>query len=343
MSPLTLRRRPAEAKSDLAELENEPQAHDAPPIATATEQVTTEWSTRAVSAGLLLCLALGPVGAGVGVYALVQSSTGTQPTAAAAADLSEDRARAGEYAQRVVLTWLTTTRDDTSELEAMVKGVQLTSIAEVAFTVRDATVAGIRFTDDVWTVTVAATVTDAREETARRFFQVPVVLSDDTVTALTLPTPVAGASIIAGTSPEYRTRVDTTSPIGQTVVEFLSAYLAQAGDVARYVTPGVELTALTPAPYTAVTLTDLRALGAVDVAESPADGQQLRVLATGSAVVTEDQSSPVTYALTLTARAGRWEITAIDAAPAISTPDATTATDAVPTTGGTTPDPSTTP
>ncbi|ACZ32435.1 hypothetical protein Xcel_3436 (plasmid) [Xylanimonas cellulosilytica DSM 15894] len=333
MSPLSLRRRPVEPEVEL----DEQTAADLPPIATGTHQATSHWSTKAASAGLLTCLVLGPVGAVAGALALTQSAAPTQTSATAITDQSGDRAVVGEYAQRVVLTWLTTTQDNVDALEAMVSDVQTAAIATEPFTVRDVTVAGISEADAVWSVTVAATVTDARKQTARRFYQVPVTFTGGAVTALSLPTPVTGPVAAAGSASEYRAHVDPTSPIGQTVAEFLGAYTAGDGDVSRYVTPGVTLTAITPAPYATVKLVDLRALEEVDAVAAPADGQQLRVLAIASAVVTDTQSSGVSYALTLTARAGRWEITAIDPAPATTAPDATQAPGTAPTGAGTTP------
>jgi len=331
VSPLSLRRRPAES-----ELGEEQTPTDLPPIATGTHQAASAWSTKLASAGLLTCLVLGPVGAVAGALALTQAAAPSAPAPVTTADLSGERSVVGEYAQRVVTTWLTTTSDNADALAAMVADAQLVAAADEPFTVADVTVADIEQHDGVWSVTVAATVTDVRKQTARRFYQVPVTYTAGSVTALTLPTPVAGPSTTTGSASEYRAHVDTASPIGQTVSEFLAAYTAGSGDVARYITPGVALTAITPAPYTAVKLADLRALADVDGAAAPSDGQQLRVLAIATGVVTDTQSSSVSYALTLTARAGRWEITAIDPAPATPTPDATAAAGTAPTEAGTT-------
>jgi len=80
---------------------------------------------------------------------------------------------------------------------------------------------------------------------------------------------------------------------------------------------------------------------------TPADGQRMRVLATAAAEVTDTQSANVTYALTLAARAGRWEITAIDPTPAFTPQapaDQTAGTAPTPTeVGATTTQPGTTP
>jgi hypothetical protein len=80
-------------------------------------------------------------------------------------DDSNEQAMAGEFAQRVVLTWLAATREGPEDLLALVKDAQLAFLPEQPFTATDLTVARIEDADGVWSVTVAATVTDARDET----------------------------------------------------------------------------------------------------------------------------------------------------------------------------------
>ncbi len=289
-------------------------------IATANQQVTASWVTRAVTVALWGCVAMGPL-ALIAAWAAISSSGSPAPTAAAVApDRAEDRAVVGEYAQRVVTTWLTATDDNPDALAAMVVGADLAVLAKVPYVVRDPAVARILEVDDTWSVTVAATVTDARKVTDRRYFQVPVRLDGGVVSALTLPSPVSPPLAGMARSTSYRTQVGADSSAATAVGEFLSAYLAGSGDVSRYLTPGVALTGLTPAPYTGVRLQDVRADADIDLESAPSDGQQLRVLVTASVTSTDDQASSVSYALTLTARAGRWEITAIDPAPAFAPP-----------------------
>lgn len=298
------------------------------PIASGAHQTVSHLAAKVATAGLLTCLVLGPVGAVAGGLALAQPSRSVPVQSAAVADRSNDRAVVGEFAQRVVVTWLTTTSDTPEPLLKLVKAAQVSTLSREPFGVRDPTVARITQSEGTWSVTVAATVTDARRSTVRRFFQVPVRLTTGgSVTALTLPTPVSPSPVEPASSHEYRVQLGPASAQGETVAQFLTAYLAGSGDVSRYLTPGVSLTALTPAAYTAVRLVDLR--GDTDVEDStsaPGDGQRMRVLATATASVTRQQSSSVAYALTLTARAGRWEITAIDPAPAFTAhvPAATT-------------------
>lgn len=312
---------------------------DVPPIATGADQAVSNWSTRLGSGFLVSCLVLSPVGAFAGVLALSQSVGQDALSTVAVVDESDDRAAAGEYAQRVVVTWLSATQESPDALLAMVKDAQLAPLSTEAFSASQPAVAGIENIDGIWSVTVAVTVTDAKDQTARRYYQVPVERADGALSALSLPTPVASPPVAVGSATAYRVHVDPTSPVGQTVGQFISAYLAGSGDVSRYMTPGQAVTPLTPAPYATVDLVDLRGLEEMDPAAEPTDGQQARVLAAATATVTDSQSSLVAYALTLTARAGRWEIAAIDPAPAVSAPGAEPAPGITPDTNSPIPSP----
>lgn len=294
------------------------------PIATAKQQVGSTLATKAATVLLMSCLVAGPVGAVAGGLALLSAASPVAVPSAKVVDLSGERAIAGEFAQRLVTTWLTTARGHEANLTALMPGVSTSTFPQEAFTVSDATVAAIAKVEATWSVTVAAAVTDQRKQTARRFFQVPVMIGPDgSVSALSLPTPVAGPAVTAGSGLNYQVQVPGTGPVAQTISQFLTAYAAGSGDVTRYLTPGVQIRAIDPAPYTAVTVTDLRALtsaAGVDTTGTPTDGTTLRVLVVATGTVSTAQQISASWALSLTARAGRWEITAIDPTPAQPTP-----------------------
>jgi hypothetical protein len=90
--------------------------------------------------------------------------------------------------------------------------------------------------------------------------------------------------------------------------------------VTRYISPGVPIVAVDPAPYKSV---DLRAVTGLSDEAPPSEGEIAHVLAT--AIGTDVAKRPATtqYALTLAARDGRWEVSAIDLAPAVTKPKAT--------------------
>src|SRR5699024_8131997 len=102
------------------------------------------------------------------------------------------------------------------------------------------------------------------------------------------------------------------------VLAFLEASAPGQGGVDRLSSPGVGLHAIDPAPYRDIEITSLRSGsdGDEDGSTEPDDGHKVRVHAFADATVSDEQSVTVSYALTLTARDGRWEIAQIDDVPA---------------------------
>lgn len=119
--------------------------------------------------------------------------------------------------------------------------------------------------------------------------------------------------------------VSADNPVTDTVSRFLAAYLTGQGELNRYVSPGLQVAAITPAPYESTLLTGVRddqpADSGDDADAVPEDGTQRHVLVSVSAS-TGGQDYLLSYALTLTTRDGRWEVASFDTAPALS-PDQT--------------------
>jgi hypothetical protein len=312
VNPLSLLRR---APSD----EASPTPPDELPIATGGQLAASNLLTRATTGGLLACLALGPVGALLALLAVTRAPTTIVTAPSGLAVAQADQAAAEELAQRVVISWLTSTRERPDSIAALVSDVPAVSLALDPFVVRDVATSRISGGDGgLWSVVVAASVTDANRRTVRRFYQVPVLTRAESVTALSLPAPVAAPALGAEPRSAYREQLATSSPISAALAEFLSAYLTGGGDVARYLTPGADLSAVTPPPFSDLRVDDVRSTTEV-TDDAPADGQRVRALVEATAVVTDRQSLPVTYALSLVARAGRWEISGIDTLPAALT------------------------
>lgn len=288
-----------------------------PPVSDWQAQATSTLSTKAATVLLWGALLLGPLGAVLGAWLLFQPAP-VQPVAAAVtsdAD-ADEQASASEFAQRVVVAWLSATRSTPEELEALVADPPAT-LPEHGFTVEDVSTAGVVSQGGgVWAVTVAATVTDERDERHRRYLQVPVMVAGESVAALTLPAVVSAPVVAQPPATTYRSQVASTSPLSQTVAGFLQAYLTGSGDLARYLTPGAELVPVTPPPFTAVKVLEVRAVTAVEETSVPPDGEQAQVRVEASGTVLDDQTLATTYVLALTARAGRWEVTSLESAPA---------------------------
>lgn len=203
---------------------------------------------------------------------------------------------------------------------------------------RTVTVAASEVNPGYWSVTVAADVMDTSGPTTKsagvHYFMVPVLAlggpeSGGTgaagrrpgFVATALPAEVAAPSVSGAPELGYDgTTPITRGPLQDTISQFLNAYLAGSGDLGRYLSPSTQLHPVTPAPYRSVQVTSINAKGQLADADSsvPADGTVTHVLATVDAVDSAQQRWPLTYALALTARAGRWEVTRMQNAPALA-------------------------
>ncbi|MEU3181367.1 conjugal transfer protein [Streptomyces albidoflavus] len=192
-----------------------------------------------------------------------------------------------------------------------------------------------------WSVTVAGRITgtpSAEEEADEkqdksepdqagtlRYFQVPVRAAADTdgYVATALPAEVGAPETGDGVELNYGAPVpgDDKDETAATVARFFSAYLAGAGELDRYLAPRTALRPVSPAPYTQVEVAQLAELGGDYRRNLPAsDGARRQLLVDLWAAAPDRQLRPLTYALTLTARDGRWEIAALNAAPDLTTP-----------------------
>ncbi|SHN31114.1 conjugal transfer protein [Streptomyces yunnanensis] len=183
-----------------------------------------------------------------------------------------------------------------------------------------------------WSVTVAARITGVSKDDAGQlhYFQVPVRSTAGTASgwvAAALPAEVAAPAGDAAKTPELSYGSGhaplASDPAAQTVQGFLAAYLTGQGDVERYLSPGTTLHPVRPAPYTAVTLTQIADHGQGPAegaeAQTPPDGVQRRLLVSVEGDGRNANGWPMTYAIELRARGGRWEIAALEAAPALAT------------------------
>lgn len=287
------------------------------PAATSSDQVGARLATATIRVGLVGCLVCGPVAAlGLGWVAV----NPTQVSAIAVPKVREpaDVAFAGEMASRVVVAWLGATREDSEGLFALTNQAELSALPEEGQRVASVRVASVSEEGSVFSVVVGATVTAVKGDPQRRFFQVPVRVDGDMVAALSLPAPVTGPVIAASPKLGYREQLSSDELVSTTVEQFLGAYLTGVGDVSRYLTPQTTIAPIAPSLFVQVVVDDITGDRALDPEVAPADGDSVRVLVTATGTVTETQSSTVSYALSLSARAGRWEVAAIDATPLLA-------------------------
>lgn len=309
-----------------------------------------EWSngpaiiTKAWGALIALALLAGPV-----ALAWTALRPEAAPVAASAGTSdSGERAAATERAIELVETWLRADSDD-QQLITSLTNAPVGTLPQEGLTIRDSSVAQIEpADDDVWSVTVGVDVAEpapgstpppaqdkaAKDKEAevplvwvRRYFQVPVLVDRTetewsgpalAVTALALPAPVPGPAAAAEPPDlDYPETVSPTSAAGESVTGFLAALVAGDGEITRYLRPGTSVTAVTPAPYSAVKVTGIK--GSHEVPESPVDGDGTHALTTVELTRLDGQKTTAQYVLTLVARDGRWEVAGVEPAVRIDT------------------------
>lgn len=269
------------------------------------------WLTKTISWSLIAAVAAGPVALVLALVAVLA------PPASDAAG-SQDAAPPGEsaavsaFASDAVTAWLSTGRGQERTLDAYGFETQALVLPEDPWRVSDPLVSNLENpAAGVWRVTVALTVAGADDGSAvRRYFQIPVVYANDALSAAAVPTPVAAPRASSSPALAYRSLIGLDSPLGEAAGEFLMAHLT-SGSVTRVVTPGAHIRPVTPAPFKSVAVDRISAVEDV-AARRPADGDVAHVLVTGAGTASEDKEIGVQYALTMTARGGRWETTSID-------------------------------
>ncbi|MER7692421.1 conjugal transfer protein [Streptomyces sp. NPDC097610] len=293
----------------------------APPVAAGARLEKMRRRVRLSRLALFTAIAAGPVSLGVAVMSgptTVAAAPSDKPTAVRSAAAAADPAG---YAQVFVDAWLRSSADDANSAQArlaqsLAPDVDLPDPV-VSAQPKPAAVTAVRSAqrgDGEWAVTVAAQYADGR----LRYFVVPVTAgaSGASFAVTGAPGAVAGpARAAVGKSP-YGVSVPSDGDLSLAVGEFFGAYLTGAGEVDRYLAPGVKLSPISPAPYTAVAVQRVSAVEeAAAAGKVPADGTAVRVL-----VQVEARDSggrwPLGYGLTLKARSGRWEVAALESATA---------------------------
>lgn len=265
-------------------------------------------------------IAAGPVALAVAVASTpttVEAATPAKPTAVRTAAAAANPAG---YAQLFVSAWLRSSADDATTAQArlaqsMAPDVELPNPAAGAQS-SPASVTAVRSAqraDGAWSVTVAAQYANGTV----RYYTVPVAAdaSGASFTVPRAPGVVAGPGRAEVPKSPYGVNVPE-GELSSAVGEFLAAYLTGAGEVDRYLAPGVQMSAVSPAPYTAVSVEQVSAVEEDAAAEKvPADGTAVRVLVR---VEARDAGGrwPLAYELTLKARSGRWEVAALQSGTA---------------------------
>ncbi|MBV9022736.1 MAG: conjugal transfer protein [Streptomycetaceae bacterium] len=322
------------------ELEEELADQDADETGWQTATAHLSGFTRLARAGAWVLIASGPL---LGLAALLGSSSPTQiaPAAAPVAQQAPDTGPSG-FAQLYLAAYLAAGQGTESSLAPYFSGtVTLTNVPGTRTATRMVTIASREVQSGYWSVTVAADVSvknsqGSSVDAGLQYYRVPVQVlgplsaggSSDSGTktagyvATALPAQVAAPASLTASSPGYGTDrgSNANGPQTQTIASFLNAYLAGKGGLSYYTSPGVTLQPVTPPPYTSVQITDVADdSGNASSTAVPSDGTVRQVLVQVTATDSSGSAYPLTYALTLRSRGGRWEIAALDDAPTLQT------------------------
>lgn len=310
----------------------------------ARQQPQARWTrgqallTFLVQAVLVLSMLCGPIG----LWLVTGADNGGAPAATAASGYDERaesrRSQAEWVAQEWVVAWLSTARGQEEKLSAYLPSAQIELPERAAVVHRAQVISALPADVGVWAVTVAVDLEPVpAAPAARRYYRVPVQVQGEgesaTAGVMALPAQVPAPKNISAGTQMYGARVEPSSPLGASVDAFVQAAISgRADEVARYSSPQADLrAALDPAQstYAAVQVTSIsatanpeeRGAGAGSV---PADGATARVKA--EVLLHEkgaEEGRASTWFLTLTTRAGRWEVSAVDLSPVIPQEDTT--------------------
>ena len=261
-------------------------------------------------------IAAGPIALGLAITSSPATAEAATATTSTAVRTTRAAADPGGYAQVFVGAWLRSSTDEETSAQArlaqsLAPDVDLPDPAAGAQAKPQSVVAvrSAQHTGGAWSVTVAAQYADG----AVRYYALPLV-SDSTGGSFTVtgaPGVVAGPARATVPASPYRVSV-TGGNLTSAVGEFFAAYLTGTGEVSRYLAPGVNLPAVSPAPYTAATVQQVSAVEqAAATAQVPGDGTTVHILTQVDAQDTSGQW-PLAYELTLRARSSRWEVAALE-------------------------------
>ncbi|MFE2326917.1 hypothetical protein ACFXD5_23840, partial [Streptomyces sp. NPDC059385] len=152
---------------------------------------------------------------------------------------------------------------------------------------------------------------------------------DGAVAVVGAPAEVAAPDAPTPAAEEVTHRLPVDSALGTTLGEFIRTYLGggQGAGLDRYLSPGLRVAVPKSAPYTRVEVDDV----ATDTEKAaapgmPADGTAARVRIRVTGQDAQGGRWPLLYRAEVTARAGRWEISQLEAGvtgPSTGTPSPT--------------------
>lgn len=174
-------------------------------------------------------------------------------------------------------------------------------------------------TNKAWAVTVAVyPPRQDPESSAVRHLQLAVYGTDDSWAALTLPAEVGTWGPHELPDLAYTSRKLADSPLTEAVQGWAAAYLIGDGELDRYLAPDATHPPITMA-HTSVEVDGVYPAQTDEDAATtpPGDGDSISVLVDLTITTADGQTWPMSYALELSSRSQRWEISAAATSPLI--------------------------
>ncbi|MFF1359616.1 conjugal transfer protein [Streptomyces sp. NPDC058297] len=284
----------------------------------------------------------------LGGWAIVSQPAADAHPAPVVQSSSGDTTGPGGFAEMYVAAFLRAGEGSQGELTAFYPRAEDLELGGKPDAVQVGQIAAVRVKEVApgryWSVTVAARVLEpaaknmANSTTSEqplirmRFFQVPVEADRDggPLAALALPAEISAPT---GSAPKAELAygaplpAQASDPAVATLTEFFAAYLSGSGELGRYISPGTRLSSVRPAPYRSATVTQVAVENTFQDSDgdgrigAPAGRERLRLVVNVQAARPDGIARPLSYALTLAGRDGRWEVAALDATPQITLPD----------------------
>ncbi len=293
--------------------------------------------TTVMKVGMWVALGCGPVAL---IAALPGSAAPSQAPAVAVAGRSP--VGPAGFAQLYVAAYLQAGSGDATLRAFYPAAPDVASPASQRQAMRTVTVAAVEVSGGYWSIMVAADVAVRDKKggyanAGTHYFQVAVRAVGDSASGATGPAGISAGYVATAlpaevgppaVAPPPALAYDSGAsvgdgPLSDTIREFTTAYLTGSGDLARDLSPGTTLAPISPPPYRQVTVIQIipatmSKTTAATAGGVPADGTRLHVLVEVQVTDTAGSVSPLDYALTVAARAGRWEVASLDAAPMLA-------------------------
>lgn len=290
------------------------------PTSSAVWSAGRSMASRLVTVALLLTLVAGPVALVASLWPRPAPVAVEQATPG----LTADEQRAGAYAAAFVTAWLSATEEDSAGLEGFVD-ISAVRLGDAATAHREVQVAQIdpQTTAGLIGVVVTAFVQEPAEADEgdepshswqlRAFRVVVATAPSGSMSSVGMPAPVTLPADATSVPLDYGSAVSPSDPLSSTVQEFFASFLTGAGDIARYTTPTAGIAAIAPPPYEAIELDVVTSSD--EVPQQLEAGAELELLAQLRLRTADGRELPATYALTVLARDGQWEISSINPTP----------------------------